>query len=576
MSSKGSQLGLCLRNGIMAMTMLGVYGMTSVAEAQQSSLVLKNSDMNFCYRQQNEWTLTKTNDAVSQPVASDTLVTWTVTATKTTSEVNEICAVGYVSVTNGGSAPATIGNIVVNLQRKNGPKWVSASVDVANATNGDAATSVNIVANASQELSPGPTYVISGAKGTFTENSASGLIEFTDADNNTIWAITPQQTIPAGQTVNLFFKASFNNTILGIPSGESLRTEVIVSFGNAGGRGAGGASASNIDVNGNGAVDADEANVRSVPTRVTRNLPALDKCNDTVQLSDTLSTTGASYSNVNDPSGLLTGLAISSTGSYQLSATVSGTGTVTNTVSLKGTDTFVTVQVPTGQVDELGNPIFAPVQIPCCVGADLTASSSVDVTETTGFNPGDYCTVTQGGYQGGGVPGQAYDNNFILTFTPPGYMDVGSYFPSNGNTAPNGARWEANATGRSSLKTFLAGGGPSGKITVDVLNGPSISGGALTKQTATLTLTVAFSNGTIWPSGFGSVVYHNTSDALDGATVSQILTAANQALAGSGLPSGYSFSSLNELITNLNEAFDNNHGTKQCEASAWASEHLTK
>lgn len=188
MSSKGSQLGLCLRNGIMAMIMLSVYGMTSIAEAQQSSLVLRNSDLNFCYRQQNEWTLTKTNDAVNQPVASDTLVTWTVTATKTTSEVKEICAVGYVSVTNGGSAPATIGNIVVNLQRKSGPKWISASVDVANAANGDAATSANIVANASQEFSPSPTYVVSGAKGTFTENAASGAIEFTDANNNTVWA----------------------------------------------------------------------------------------------------------------------------------------------------------------------------------------------------------------------------------------------------------------------------------------------------------------------------------------------------------------------------------------------------
>lgn len=575
MSSKGNQLGSCLRNGIMAMIMLGVYGMASVAEAQQASLQLKNSDMNFCYRQQSEWTLTKTNDAVNQPVASDTLVTWTVKATKTTSEVNEICAVGYVSVTNGGSAPATIGNIVVNLQRRSGKNWVSASVDVADSTNGDVATSANIVANASQEQA-GPTYAVSGAKGTFTENSGSGPLEFTDADSNTIWAITPQQTIPSGATVNLFFKAAFNNTLLNIPAGESLRTEIIVTFGNAGARGGGGASASNIDINGNGNIDADETNVRSVPTRLTRNLPALDKCNDTVQLLDTLSATGASYSNVTDPSGLLTGLAISSTGSYQLSAAVSGTGTVTNTVSLKGTDTFVTVQVPTGQIDpDTGSPVLEPRQIACCTGVDLEASSSVAVQEQVGFRPGDYCTVTQGGYQGGGVPGQAYNNNFIPVFTSPGGMDVGVYNPSNGNAVPNGARWTANAAGLTALKTFLGGGGPSGAITADVLNSTSVSGGALTKQTATLTLTVAFSNGTIWPTGFGALIY-NGSDSLNGYTVSQILAAANQALAGSGLPGGYTFSSLNALITTLNTAFDNNHGTKLCEASAWANDHLRK
>jgi hypothetical protein len=263
--------------------------------------------MNFCYRQQNEWTLTKTNDAATQPVASGTTVNWTVSATKVTAGPNEICAVGYVSVFNGGSAPATIGNIVVNLQRRSGNKWVSASADVANAFAGDAATVAKIVASASQEDPSSSNYDIVGATGIFTENGALGPLEFTDADFNTGWAITPQQTIPAGATVNLFFTASFNNNILAIPSGESLRTEVIVTFGNAGTRGGGGASATNIDINGNGSLDTDEANVRSVPTRLTRNLPAMEQCNDTVQLTDSLTaTSGASYSDVSDPSGLLT------------------------------------------------------------------------------------------------------------------------------------------------------------------------------------------------------------------------------------------------------------------------------
>lgn len=561
------------------------------AQAEQAGVALKNADMDFCHRQQNEWSLIKTNDAAIQPVASGTAVNWTVTVTKVATGSDELCAVGYVSVFNGGSGAATIGNIAVNLQRQrkinNQNKWVSASVDVADATNGNAATQDNILESASQEnpswnavYNSPATYTVSGVKGTFKENGGSGSLEFTDADSNEVWAIAPQQTIPAGATVNLFFKATFNNTVLGITAGESVRTEVIVSFGNAGTRGGGGASASNIDINGNGVVDADEANVRSVSTRLTRNVPKLEKCNDPVSLSDALSTSGAvSYSNVSDPSGLLNGLSISGSGTYQLSAVVSGTGSVTNKAELKGTNTFVTVQVPTGAVDPAtGAPILEPQQIACCEGIALVAFSSVDVQEQVGFQPGDYCTVTQGGYQSNGVPGQAFDNNFITVFTPNG-MDIGVYTPSNGPAAPNGARWEATTTGRNKLKTFLAGGGPSGAITVDVLNGTSVSGGALAKQTATLSLTVAFSNGIIWPFGFGSLLYSNppnSADSLNGFSVSQILYAANQALAGSGLPAGYTFSSLNTLVDNLNKSFDNNHGSKLCESSDWADEHLKK
>ena len=53
------------------------------------------------------------------------------------------------------------------------------------------------------------------------------------------------------------------------------------------------ASASNIDVNGNGVVDASEANVRTVPTRISMTVPALEKCNDSVTLTDVISTTGS-------------------------------------------------------------------------------------------------------------------------------------------------------------------------------------------------------------------------------------------------------------------------------------------
>ena len=56
-----------------------------------------------------------------------------------------------------------------------------------------------------------------------------------------------------------------------------------------------------------------------------------------------------------------------------------------------------------------------------------------------------------------------------------------------------------------------------------------------------------------------------------GETISQILDAVNVAHGGGHLPTGcYTYSSLNDLVTRLNEAFDN------CNVSTWALEHLSR
>lgn len=48
--------------------------------------------------------------------------------------------IGTLDVTNTGSGPATIGNILVNLQTKSGSSWVTRSSDVNDATSGAATT----------------------------------------------------------------------------------------------------------------------------------------------------------------------------------------------------------------------------------------------------------------------------------------------------------------------------------------------------------------------------------------------------------------------------------------------------
>lgn len=177
----------------------------------------------------------------------------------------------------------------------------------------------------------------------------------------------------------------------------------------------------------------------------------------------------------------------------------------------------------------------------------------------------NFCTFTKGGYQGGGTPGQIFDANFTTVFSDD--LIIGVF---DGAGAQHHHRWTADATGAAALKQFLTSpaGGTNTALLADATNPVATTSGNLATQVATLTLNVGFSGVDGMPAGFGDLTLVNTGTSLDGSTVSEILAIANQALAGNGLPVGYSFSQLNELITNLNESFDD------CEQSAWAAQHL--
>jgi hypothetical protein len=315
--------------------------------AQQASLSLENSDLALCYGRLASWGLTKSVDSINGAPGNQT-VTWTITATKGTVSGDQLLVSGYLTVKNGGSAGATIGNIVVNLQKSKNvgtpskPKWVwaSASATVADATSGSAASSAYIVAAASQEnpAYSGGAYTVAGARGTFAENAAAGPLQLLDLNANDIWAITPQQTIPPGQSVNLVFKAQFDASMLDLAEGTPLRTEVIVTFGNAGRRGGGGASASTIDINGNSTIDADESWVRSVPTRLTEKVPAFEDCHAQVVLGDTGVTSNGTVTFGDVTINGLPSEPVNQTTSFTVTATgvnggASG-GTIANTATL--------------------------------------------------------------------------------------------------------------------------------------------------------------------------------------------------------------------------------------------------
>jgi hypothetical protein len=221
--------------------------------------------------------------------------------------------------------------------------------------------------------------------------------------------------------------------------------------------------------------------------------------------------------------------------------------------------------------------------------------------EPTGFEPGAFCTRSQGFYGGNGAAGR---DTLVACY---GGDPTGAACTSVGNnplvTLGGGTftyDWKTTGTctdvqsgpnvflldrGIIALNSAIGGGGSSGFFTTSKTNSISMdSGGGLASQTAALSLNIALSGQscsanssfpTGFPAGYGNVVLCNfqegdtftnsgtpisaaTAAALNGQTVSQVLAAANAYL-GNGGTVPYVLGSagvLNELISNLNLAFD--------------------
>jgi hypothetical protein len=570
------RLGLSVLSGLM---------LVCLGSAQQSSITLTNANAALCHHNNTAWTLDKTGSV------SGNLVTWTVTATKGATTDNMLSVNGYVEVTNTGTAPATIGNIVVNLQKQatQGGKtyWVSAAADIADATHGDSATLANIVAAASAEdpaknaTIGAHNYAVSGAKGTFIETPGSGAMSFTDLSNTTLWNMVPQPTIAVGATVKLFYVAEFNNTILHLAAGSSIRAEAIVTFGNSGKRGGSGSSANNIDVNGNGSVDADELNVRSVPSRLTLTVPVLEACNASVTLTDSVDDLFATGSVSFDPNsfdngGIGAGLVISDTTIKTVSVAVdpgADGGTITNTAHLNGDSDYVSVMI--GH-DPLGAPIY--FSFPCCVGVDLSASSTITIGAPI-FHWGndDYTTHITNQWGHAHEPGTIMTQFFALDFSnglkigdPSGFVALYDTTIASGNDA-----FSALLGSHALLSQNSNPSNPAGPLAHSSHNSPSTSGGGLIAEIAGLSLNITF-NDNQRMGGVANAIEHfgdlkvlYPGSPFDGMKVRDVLAAMNVVVSGPAapLPGTMSYSDLEDFANKLN-------GTFQGGSSGWANAHL--
>jgi hypothetical protein len=477
---------------------------------------------------------------------ANSTVTWEIAAEEVATVAGQLVISGEMKVRNTGSGPAPIGNIVVNLQTRFGSNWTTQSSNIADATYGDDAITATIVKQASSE-----------GQERFMENAASGPLNFMDASNNTLFSLIPQAEILPGATVPLLFQATFDNNELQLPAGTQVRIEVIVSFGNsvAGGN----ASAANVDINGNGTIDAYEARVRSVPSRHGLVVPAQLNGNSTVTLTDTLddiTTTGTvTFGNAMFNLG-----ATSGTVSVTYDGGASG-GTITNCAHL------------TGQTQTVTNGGFT---FPLINGVDLEACDTQAIdgggngctpgAPGCGWKDGDMITYGQTGWGDTPAPGNAaallvanYNSVYASTF---GVLMVG--LPNPG--------FSMRFSSASAVLAYLPAVGTPAALTSNLVDPTSSSSGSFGGDVTALRLNIDFSDAGVL-AGASGLPFGNlrlcgltATPALNGLTVRQFSDVVNTLLGGGSGP--YLIATVATVVGELNRAFGAGNVT------AWAQDHV--
>ncbi|HEY3289019.1 MAG TPA: hypothetical protein VGK87_02720, partial [Anaerolineae bacterium] len=563
----------------------GLIAASSTVFASQANVALSNSDAQYSYIHANDWTLRKTVGSNNLASGGNGSVAFNISATKTSGETT-FTVHGGLTVTNTGSTPATSGNIVVNLQKPNTEKlkkvamvhWISIATDVADATSGDGATKANIVAAGSEESQPynaafgAGNYAVNGARGTFVETADSGKLEFTDASNNTIRSLVPQITIPAGQSVTLLYSAGFSATALPV-AGTPLRVEALVSFGNSTGNG-NSATAKNIDISGDGKINADEAKVLSIRSGIEMSALPSDpyECYDEVMVSDSSDDSVAASGTValSNPEGFGSST-VNESASFNVSIDYYGGtdgGHITNTAFLDAEASPIqSLNVVVGQNAD-GTSKYATYQDCSSLHQKASARFDVTISNRPAFARGDFTTFAQGAWGGTVVTG-----NHTASTNPASILDGKFYviYPDRYVQVGNSGGFYMEFTSPDAVRAYLPAAGPADALNADLVDPTDSHSGAFGGQVLALQLNVDFNRASIsqrFDITFGDLKLVGTGTSLDGFTVSQVLAVSNKALGGLGLPSGFNYVSLSNLVGELNSSFDSGI------PDAWSQTHL--
>jgi len=158
---------------------------------------------------------------------------------------------------------------------------------------------------------------------------------------------------------------------------------------------------------------------------------------------------------------------------------------------------------------------------------------------------GNFTTYTQGGWgakPSGNNPGALLANNFANVFGSAGVTIGGTY--------------TYNFSSALAVRNFLPQGGTPTVLTASATN-PTTKINVLAGQVLALQLSVSFSNAGITRNGLSSLTV--VSGPLAGKTVAQVLALADAVLGGNtaALPSGLTVSGLNDIVTAINQNYDN-------------------
>jgi hypothetical protein len=238
-------------------------------------------------------------------------------------------------------------------------------------------------------------------------------------------------------------------------------------------------------------------------------------------------------------------------------------GVVTNESRVRDAGSTVTVS---GAIDPQSGQPYSTYQFRGRSNLDLVWCDTADYSSNgSGFPMCVSCTFTQGGWgadPNGHNPASLLADNFATVY--PSGIEVG---------IPGGSGFSMIFTTSSAVGAYLPAGGPSSVLNSDLVDATSSSSGVFGGQVLALQINVDISAAGLPHADdqkIGDLKLCNTGTSLDGMTISQILAIANSVLGGGALPSGFTVSDLNDLITDLNESFDN------CNPDGWAQEHICR
>lgn len=165
--------------------------------------------------------------------------------------------------------------------------------------------------------------------------------------------------------------------------------------------------------------------------------------------------------------------------------------------------------------------------------------------------PEGYRTQTQGGWSNnchGGNPGCIRDNNWSTAF--PGGLTIGGGYTIHFSSS-------------AAVKNFLPAGGTSASLTADYTDPTSTLAGVFAGQVTALAVTLGMVSAGVPGFGpLGNLHYKyatpQVGEPFTGMTVQELFALANEVLGGNtaNLPFGTSISNLSDVITDINENFD--------------------